>query len=61
MKPAESLESGVLSEKVRGRVRGASGGDDSQSNSDKRPRKSSTVRFLMSTSSMNYNSASGHL
>ncbi|XP_078180060.1 DNA-binding HORMA family protein [Carex rostrata] len=42
--PAESLESGVLSEKVRGRVRGASAGDDIQSTSDKRPRKSSTVK-----------------
>ncbi|KAF3341698.1 HORMA domain-containing protein 1 [Carex littledalei] len=42
--PAESLESGVLSEKVRGRVRGASSGDDIQSNSSKRPRKSSTVK-----------------
>ncbi|KAJ3705850.1 hypothetical protein LUZ61_009555 [Rhynchospora tenuis] len=42
--PAESLESGVLSQKTKARVRGATGGDDSQSNSDKRPRKSSTVK-----------------
>jgi hypothetical protein len=43
MKPVESLKSGVLNEKVRGMVSGVSGGDDNQTNSDKKPRKSSTV------------------
>lgn len=66
MKPAESLESGVPSEKVRGKVRGASGDNDSQSNSEKRPRKSSTVSLSLSLSSvalsMNYKRCiCGHL